>query len=372
MKRDETAGPPHTEPTPPEPTPEDVARCPDVLRAVARLPDDHSVRLTVERAATQVQRGMKKRLRRERGRATREADRATVRVLQSARREENGVRERSTPFAPETPAQVVRSRRCYVCKERFTRLHPVYLSLCPACAERSESRRGQHVSLEDRHALVTGGRIKVGFHVALCLLRDGAHVHVTSRFPRDAALRFSREPDFPRWHERRVLHALDLRFPQRVLAFAEHLGATLPPLDIVINNAARTVRLTPEQSTALFAGERELARALDASTLARVHEPPHLAAPDLPPPSEALPGLVGPASPPVPEAPNAWVQRLDEVPPVEVLEAQLVNAVAPFLLNGRLKPLLLRSPFPDRYIVTLVARATPPSPNDPTSFETGI
>jgi NAD(P)-dependent dehydrogenase (short-subunit alcohol dehydrogenase family) len=332
-----------------------VARCLDVLRAVARLPDDHPVRLTVERAATQVQRGMKKRLRRERGRATREADRATVRALQSARREENGVRALSTPPAPETPAHVVRSRCCYVCKERFTRLHPVYLSLCPACAERSESRRGQHVSLEGRHALVTGGRIKVGFHVALRLLRDGAHVHVTSRFPRDAALRFSREPDFPRWRERLVLHALDLRFPQRVLAFAEHLGATLPHLDIVINNAAQTVRLTPEQSTALLAGERELARALEASTLARVHEPPGLAAPDLPLPSEALPGLVGPVAPPVPEAPNAWVQRLDEVAPVEVLEAQLVNAVAPFLLNGRLKPLLLRSPFPDRYIVNVSA-----------------
>ncbi|MFP2912173.1 SDR family NAD(P)-dependent oxidoreductase, partial [Pyxidicoccus sp. 3LFB2] len=217
------------------------------------------VRQTVERAATQVQRGMKKRLRRERGRATRASDRATLEALKSARREENGVRAPATDSEP--PAHVTRTRRCYVCKQGFTRLHPVYLSLCPGCAELSESRRAQRLSLAGRRALVTGGRIKVGFHVALRLLRDGAHVHVTSRFPHDAALRFSREPDYTAWRERLVLHALDLRFPQRVLAFAEHLCATEPHLDILINNAAQTVRLTPEQGHALLAAEQELARA---------------------------------------------------------------------------------------------------------------
>ncbi|XXY46052.1 SDR family oxidoreductase [Sorangium sp. So ce269] len=353
MNRDETVAPPCAEPVP-EPAPEDVARCLAVLRAVSLLPDDHPVRLTVERAATTVQRGMKKRLRRKRSRATRDADRATVLTLQAERREQNGVRELSRPAGMESPAHVVRSRRCYVCKERFTRLHPVYLSLCPACAELSESRRGQHMALEGRHALVTGGRIKVGFHVALRLLRDGAHVNVTSRFPRDAALRFSREPDFARWGQRLVVHALDLRFPQRVLAFAEHLSVVEPHLDIVVNNAAQTVRLTPEQGAALLAGERELARTLDAPALALVRELPGPAAPDalLPPAEGAARALDIPSAS---AEDNAWVQRLEDVPPVEVLEAQLINAIAPFLLNGRLKPLLLRSPFPDRYIVNVSA-----------------
>ena len=359
MKRDETAGLPQSAP---EPTPEDVARCLDVLRAVALLPDDHPVRQMVERAATQVQRGMKKRLRRERSRATSEADRATVQALMAARREENGVRDlaASTP-QEEAPTHVTRARHCYVCKQRFTRLHPVYLSLCPECAELSESRRAQRMDLEGRRALVTGGRVKVGYHVALRLLRDGAHVHVTSRFARDAAQRFAREPDFAHWRERLVLHELDLRFPQRVLAFAEHLCATEPHLDILVNNAAQTVRLTPEQHAGLLAGERELARALDASTLALVRELPRDTGPDEAPPVAGallLPGertLQALAVPSVPETENAWVQRLEDIPPVEVLESQLVNAIAPFLLNGRLKPLLLRSPFPDRYIVNVSA-----------------
>ncbi|QSQ21013.1 SDR family NAD(P)-dependent oxidoreductase [Pyxidicoccus parkwayensis] len=373
-----------------EPSAEDVARCLDVLRAVARLPDDHPVRQTVERAATQVQRGMKKRLRRQRHRAVSEADRSTVQALMDARREENGVRDFSAPREPEAPAQVSRPRRCYVCKQGFTQLHPVYLSLCPTCAELSEARRGQHVSLEGRRALVTGGRVKVGFHVALWLLRDGAHVHVTSRFPHDAALRFSREPDFAKWRERLVLHELDLRFPQRVLAFTEHLCATEPHLDILINNAAQTVRLSPEQSAALLAQEHALARALEAPARALVHALPGLAAPDVLPAGggeahalrassasatvmrvlgvsgalatsaigfEALSSELPRALdlPPAREEDNAWVKRLDEVSPVEVLEAQLVNAIAPFLLNGQLKPLLLRSPFPDRYIVNVSA-----------------
>lgn len=397
-----------------EPSAEDVARCLDVLRAVARLPDDHPVRQTVEQAATQVQRGMKKRLRRQRHRAVSEADRSTLRALKQARHEENGVRDFSAPREQDAPAHLTRARRCYVCKQDFTRLHPVYLSLCPECAALSEARRGQRVSLEGRRALVTGGRVKVGFHVALRLLRDGAHVHVTSRFPNDAALRFSREPDFAQWRERLVLHELDLRFPQRVLAFTEHLCATEPHLDILVNNAAQTVRLSPEQGAALLAHEHALARALEAPTLGLVHALPGLAAPDAMPLTAALPpeggrvaaplvdalpltaalpsahGEATAASPrsalgapsatapsasgaspsalslagvppqpldllPAPEEHNAWVKRLDEVPPVELLEAQLVNAIAPFLLNGRLKPLLLRSPFPDRYIVNVSA-----------------
>ncbi|MCP3099057.1 SDR family oxidoreductase [Myxococcus sp. K15C18031901] len=338
---------------PPEPSAEDVARCLEVLRAVARLPDDHPLRHQVEAAATQVQRGFKKRLRRARRVVTRQEDRATLQELADARVEENGVRVLPAPEAIPEDAPAVhtrRSRRCYMCGDAFKQLHPVYLSLCPDCAELSLGRRRARLSLEGRRALVTGGRIKVGFHVALRLLRDGAHVHVTSRFPRDAAARFAQEPDFEQWRERLVLHALDLRYPQQVLAFVHHLDATQPHLDILVNNAAQTVRLTPERSVALLAGERELAQALPTPVADRVREVPGL-------PSPEAPGLaLLPVGTTAPEATfNGWVARLDEVAPLELVEAQLINAVAPFLLCSRLKPLLTRSPFADRYILNVSA-----------------
>jgi NAD(P)-dependent dehydrogenase (short-subunit alcohol dehydrogenase family) len=52
---------------------------------------------------------------------------------------------------------------------------------------------------------------------------------------------------------------------------------------------------------------------------------------------------------------NSWRLRLAEVPTVELLETQLVNAVAPFVLNARLKPLFLRTPGRDKHIVNVSA-----------------
>ena len=52
---------------------------------------------------------------------------------------------------------------------------------------------------------------------------------------------------------------------------------------------------------------------------------------------------------------NSWRLLLAEVPSVELLEVQLVNAVAPFILNARLKPLMLRTPNRDKHIVNVSA-----------------
>ena len=45
---------------------------------------------------------------------------------------------------------------------------------------------------------------------------------------------------------------------------------------------------------------------------------------------------------------------LHEVPTVELLEVHLVNAVAPFVLNARLKPLMLAVETPDKHVVNVV------------------
>ena len=52
---------------------------------------------------------------------------------------------------------------------------------------------------------------------------------------------------------------------------------------------------------------------------------------------------------------NSWRLLLAEVSTVELLETQLVNAVAPFVLNARLKSLLLRTPERDKHIVNVSA-----------------
>jgi NAD(P)-dependent dehydrogenase (short-subunit alcohol dehydrogenase family) len=52
---------------------------------------------------------------------------------------------------------------------------------------------------------------------------------------------------------------------------------------------------------------------------------------------------------------NSWRMLMAEVPSVELLEVQLVNAIAPFLINARLKPLMLRTPERDKHIVNVSA-----------------
>ena len=52
---------------------------------------------------------------------------------------------------------------------------------------------------------------------------------------------------------------------------------------------------------------------------------------------------------------NSWRLTLSEVSSVELLETQLVNTVAPFVLNARLKPLMLRTPERDKHIVNVSA-----------------
>ncbi|MEM8679023.1 MAG: SDR family NAD(P)-dependent oxidoreductase, partial [Planctomycetota bacterium] len=166
-----------------------------------------------------------------------------------------GMRARTpaTPLLPQdTPpprsamVQTLRvPRNCYICKTDYREVDAFYDSLCPECAALNWRKRHQTADLAGRVALVTGGRVKIGFHTALKMLRAGAFVVVTTRFPHDATKRFLAEQDQSQWADRLQVHGLDMRHVPSVEAFAEHLAATLPRLDFVLNNACQTVRKPP-------------------------------------------------------------------------------------------------------------------------------
>ena len=137
-------------------------------------------------------------------------------------------------------------QNCYVCKQNYTTIHHFYDQLCPACAELNFRKRSELADLRGRVALLTGGRVKIGYQAGIKLLRCGAQLIVTTRFPRDSASRFAQEPDFADWRDRLEIFGLDLRHTPSVEAFCQHLLTTRDRLDFIINNACQTVRRPPD------------------------------------------------------------------------------------------------------------------------------
>ena len=285
-------------------------------------------------------------------------------------------------------------QNCYICKQDYTAIHRFYDQLCPGCAEFNFSKRTELADLTGRVALLTGGRVKIGYQAGLKMLRAGAHLIVTTRFPRDSAMRYGQERDFAAWAGRLEIFGLDLRHTPSVEAFCQHLLKTRDRLDFIINNACQTVRRPPDFYRHMMEHEtaaphdlpppvRQLLGAYEG--LRGYHLLPEGEAP-LTVPAAALAGAAGLTQAAqlsqvalLPEElaaqqdlfpqgrldqdlqqvdlreRNSWRMMMAEVPAVELLEVQLVNAIAPFLLNARLKPLLLRVPSRDKHIVNVSA-----------------
>ncbi|GAB3070505.1 SDR family NAD(P)-dependent oxidoreductase [Pedococcus soli] len=277
--------------------------------------------------------------------------------------------------------ELMKSRGCYICKAEYTLVDAFYHWLCPDCAELSHTKRDQRTDLTGRRALLTGGRAKIGMYIALRLLRDGAHLTITTRFPRDAARRFAAQEDSGDWIHRLKVVGIDLRDPTQVVALADEVAAA-GPLDILINNAAQTVRRSPGSYGHLVDGENApLPQGVDLPELVtfdriseahpanligtlREHQVAHHEGESPEHAEEVLAArsaasmtamalsaghasldahLAGTALDaggllPDTQVNNSWTQKVEEVDPLELLEVQLCNATAPFILVSRLRP----------------------------------
>jgi NAD(P)-dependent dehydrogenase (short-subunit alcohol dehydrogenase family) len=270
--------------------------------------------------------------------------------------------EPDTTIEETAPLELTSEQKCYTCKTPYKEVHFFYHMLCPDCAALNYTKRQQSADLTNKVALITGGRIKIGYLTALKMLRDGAKVWVTTRFPKDCAMRFSKEEDFASWSHRLKIVMLDLRNVSQVNSFIQYLHEQEPYLDIIIHNAAQTIKrpvafyqhlfdfehselpleiqqcLIGTQSFKYLGAEWEqqlLPAETDSSFPANQYDKDHQQL-DL-------------------RSSNSWTQLLEDVPPVEMLETQLVNVTAPFMLNGQLKALLKKSPSLRKFIINVSA-----------------
>ncbi len=311
--------------------------------------------------------------------------------------------ELSSPAAAELAAATIRAeqpnvagklnsdRNCYICKRDFRELHFFYDSMCQPCAELNYAKRSQTAALAGRVALVTGARVKIGYQAAILLLRSGAKVIVTTRFPRDAAARYAAEEDCGDWVDRLEIHGLDLRHTPSVEAFAKHMLEGQERLDFIVNNACQTVRRAsgfyqhlvdaeakplaqlPARAQGFLASYEALrSGADDQAALASVAglvadaigiaDPAALSQIALLDEDRVRSAAIYPRGKLDQDlqqvdlrAINSWRLPLAAVSSVELLEVQLVNAVAPFILNARLKELMLRKASKDKHIVNVSA-----------------
>lgn len=380
----------------------------------ARLTDDE--RIALLKAAGQISRpgraddvlrrkAMRMRQCREEDEAEREARRSTG--IRSAREESvfTAPARVELPRPGESRRTILKSpRNCYVCTAVYSELHFFYDALCPACGDFNYAKRFQTGDLSGQTALITGSRLKIGYQAALMMLRAGARVIATTRFPADSALRYSAEKDYGDWKDRLHIYGLDLRHTPSVELFCSHVEETYGRLDLLINNAAQTVRRPPGFYAHLLEKERCGAAGLRAEAAPllenfeacrkRIAHAGRALSRDAMADESALaitwktraPGIGLRASAELSQIPypyeggeaasaavfpkgeldadlqqvdlrrvNSWRLRLGEIPTAEMFELQLVNAVAPFVLCNQLLPLMLKEKTGRKHIVNVSA-----------------
>jgi NAD(P)-dependent dehydrogenase (short-subunit alcohol dehydrogenase family) len=282
--------------------------------------------------------------------------------------------------------EAVEPQHCYVCKQSYSAIHHFYDQLCPDCANFNWFKRTELADLRGRVALITGGRVKIGYQAGIKLLRSGATLIVTTRFPRDSAARYAREKDFEEWRDRLEIYGLDLRHTPSVEAFCREIVATRDRLDFIINNACQTVRRPPAFYEHMMANETAVLDDLPGDIQKLLGKYEGLRGYRMLPEGSATLEVSRPATsaqlsqvPLLPEEllaqadlfplgrldqdlqqidlreRNSWRLLMQEVPAVELLEVHLVNAIAPFLINARLKPLMTKTPERDKHIVNVSA-----------------
>ncbi|HUH46098.1 MAG TPA: SDR family oxidoreductase [Arenibacter sp.] len=236
-------------------SPEEVDQCIAILHrlvekghSIFELPEER--RIALLKAAGQLSRPSRHQFKQRKKDAAKAAKRKMVERDKHARKETGirSAREATVFVAPKLLSEPIlrdlaeneleSPRNCYVCKAIYTKLHHFYDSMCQDCGDFNYAKRFQTTDLTGQVAVVTGSRLKIGYHITLILLRAGATVVATTRFPVDSALRFSKEEDFHTWGHRLKIHGLDLRHIPSVEIFCNFIEQRYDRLDILINNAA--------------------------------------------------------------------------------------------------------------------------------------
>ena len=297
--------------------------------------------------------------------------------------------------------QIVNFKDCYICKEKLVlgNIHQFYGNLCKKCGDYNYSFRTMKLDFNGRIAIVTGGRVKIGYYIATKLLSYGAKVLITSRFPKDTLFKYQQDPDYENWKNNLIIYPIDFRIFESTIKFVKFINDNFPHVDFLINNAAQTIRRTasyykyllPTETKELNPEDEKKVIKNDYINLQKQLKEGEKKKTDKNEIQNSLISLVSKNNPEYKEilplsviasqirimeekeqphvtvmgsdgqpydfsqGKNSWNFEFDEIPFQEFTEVQVINTWTPYYLCVKLKPLMMQSPFPDKYIVNVTS-----------------
>lgn len=249
-------------------------------------------------------------------------------------------------------------KNCYACNQSYQLAHSFYTRLCPECAVENYEKRFQNIDLKGRNVILTGGRVKVGFATALKLLRSKANVVLTTRFPALALEQLQQEKDFEEWKDSVIVYGLDLRNLNAIGEFISFYKSKFDSLDILINNAAQTIKYTDEYYQPLIKTEEKLLKEATTKKNLIANKTPitkEIKALEYSADEKTEITLTRFGQPVDNREKTSWNSTLEEISMYELVEVNLINQIAPYFLIKELKPLFLNSDFKERFIVNVTS-----------------
>ncbi len=246
-------------------------------------------------------------------------------------------------------------KSCYACNSKYSLAHSFYNRLCPSCSKTNYKNRFKKIDLTNRNVILTGGRVKIGYATALKFLRAKANLTLTTRFPAIALSKLQKEKDYDQWKDNLKVYGLDLRNLKAIKAFIHHYGNENNSLDILVNNAAQTIKYTDEYYLPILQNEQQLLKAFKNHPLLSVNNTAVTSKKMLPNIKEVKTALNRFGNPIDSREKNSWNSTLEEVPVTELLEVNLINQISPYLLIKELSPLMKKSSFKYKFIVNVTS-----------------
>lgn len=284
---------------------------------------------------------------------------ADLAVLQSSTISKNALAN-TTLYYDDEPvrqsfSQLQLEKNCYACNSKYSLAHSFYNRLCPSCSGINYKNRFKEIDLTNRNVILTGGRVKIGYAAALKFLRANANLTLTTRFPAIALSQLQKEKDYDQWMDNLKIYGLDLRNLKEVKEFINQYSSENDCLDILVNNAAQTIKYTDEYYLPILQSEQKLLKVYENNPLLSINKTDVISKKMLSDAKEIKTELNRFGNPVDDRDKNSWNSTLEEISMTEILEVNLINQISPYLLIKELSPLMKKSTFKYKFIINVTS-----------------